>query len=172
MQIRIAVLAAVAIATVCAGRQGAAQEPETPLPAYQSCRVERVVDGDTLYCADGPKVRLLGVDAPERGQRPFGADASAALRRLVPQGTTVRLETDVRTTDRYGRTLAWVWRGDRLVNEEMTAAGWVVLYTVPPNVRFSDRIAAAQRRARERRAGLWASSGFDCLPRDYRRRLC
>jgi micrococcal nuclease len=172
MKPRFVVLTVATIGTACAGRQGAAQERVAPVSAHQPCHVERVVDGDTFYCADGPKVRLLGVDAPERGQRPFGADASAALRRLLPTGAVVRLETDARITDRYGRTLAWVWRGDQMVNEELAAAGWVVLYTVPPNVRFTNRIAAAQRRARAQHAGLWASSGFDCLPRDHRRRRC
>jgi micrococcal nuclease len=46
-----------------------------------------------------------------------------------------------------------------MVNERILEAGWALLLTVPPNVRHADRLREAQRRARERGAGLWASAG-------------
>ena len=36
-------------------------------PSHEYVVVERVVDGDTLVLDDGRKVRLLQIDAPERG---------------------------------------------------------------------------------------------------------
>jgi micrococcal nuclease len=141
-------------------------------PPAPDCVVARVVDGDTLYCRDGRKVRLLGMDSPERGQGPAWRQAQSALARLAPVGHTVRLEGDVAPTDRYGRALAWVWAGATLVNEAMVRDGWAVRYTVPPDVKYADRIERAQSEARARRAGLWSGRGFECLPRDYRRRVC
>ena len=100
------------------------------------CIVRLVVDGDTFRCGDGRKVRLIGIDSPERGQRPFGSRAQQALLRMLPPGSGVRLEQDVTLTDRYGRLLAYAWVGSTLVNETMVRGGWAVLYTVPPNVKY------------------------------------
>jgi len=137
-----------------------------------SCVVERVGDGDTFTCRDGRKVRLLGIDTPELGQGEPGREAHEALRRLLPPGTAVRLESDVAARDRYGRVLAYVWTGSRMVNETLVRQGWAVLYTLPPNVKYADRLERAQREARAARAGLWASGGFACSPRAWRRREC
>ena len=67
----------------------------------------RVVDGDTLHFPSGEKVRLWGIDAPERTQRcgaiACGLQAAIELRSLV-SGHTVRCSR--RGTDIYGRTLA------------------------------------------------------------------
>jgi len=136
------------------------------------CAVERVVDGDTFYCRSGSKVRLIGIDTPERGQGDAGLRARQALSLLLPLGRKIRLETDVRPTDRYRRLLAYVWAGDTLVNEEMVRRGWAVLLTIPPNVKYAERLQRAQKEARADGAGLWAGGGFDCPPQAYRRREC
>lgn len=136
------------------------------------CVVRRISDGDSLRCQAGQRVRLIGIDSPEREQHPFGAQAQEALLRLIPPGTPVRLERDVAPTDQYGRVLAYVWAGSILVNEALVQQGWAVLYTVSPNVKYADRLARAQKEARARGAGLWAGRGFTCLPSDFRRGKC
>ena len=143
-----------------------------PVPSADDCRVARVSDGDTFYCRDGRKVRLIGIDTPELAQGAAGDAARGALRRLLPEGASVRLELDAAPRDRYRRTLAYVWRGERLVNEAMVREGWAVLFTVPPNVRYARRLERAQHEARARRAGLWARGGFDCSPSAFRRGSC
>jgi len=114
-------------------------------------------------------VRLIGIDSPEFQQQPIGAEARAALLRLLPLGSTVRLESDVAPYDQYGRALAYAWAGTTLVNESMVHDGWAVLYTVPPNLKYVDRLRRAQEEARARGTGLWSQHGFDCLPSDFRR---
>ena len=52
----------------------------------------------------------------------------------------MRLERDVAPRDRYGRELAHVWSGPRLVNEALVLEGWAMLYTVPPNVKYAERL--------------------------------
>ena len=61
-------------------------------------KVDRVVDGDTVYTKDGTKIRLHGIDTPERDQ-PYGKQATRALDGLIETKVYV-LEKD---TDRYGR---------------------------------------------------------------------
>lgn len=149
----------------CASSRRLAQ-PDT------SCIVGHIVDGDTFRCGDGRKVRLIGIDSPERRQSPFGDTARDALLAMLRPGAAVRLEHDVTAADRYGRLLAYAWTGATLVNEAMLRDGWAVLYTVPPNVKYVGRLDRAQKEARARGAGLWAQDGFACLPRDYRRGGC
>ncbi len=136
------------------------------------CRVERVADGDTFYCRDGRRVRLIGIDAPELAQGHGGRLALDALRKLLPRGAMVRLELDAAGRDRYGRILAHVWADSLLVNEAMVRRGWAVLYTVPPNVKYVRRLQRAQAEARTAGAGLWERNGFDCAPADFRRGRC
>ena len=136
------------------------------------CVVAQVVDGDTFYCTDGLKVRLIGIDAPELAQGRAARESAAALRRLLPHGRRVRLEADVGPRDRYGRALAYVWTGDSLVNEALVRQGWAFLLTVPPNVKYVKRLEQAQSAARATRAGLWREPGLACSPREWRARRC
>ncbi len=138
-------------------------------------RVARVHDGDTVSVLIGKrreKVRLIGIDAPELGQRPWGARAKKRLREMLSvAGRTVRMEFDVDRRDKYGRLLAYLWTGDRrLINLEMVRDGYAVLFTFPPNIRHVDELRKAQRFARDRRLGIWGPDGLKEMPVDYRRR--
>lgn len=166
----IGLLVRLTLAAAILGSCGAGRPPAPPAAA--ECLVGRIVDGDTFACRDGRKVRLIGVDSPERGQGAAADLARRALARMLPLGRPVRLEGDVAPTDRYGRVLAWVWAGGTLVNEAMVRQGWAVRYTLPPNVKYADRIGRAQNAARAAREGLWSTGGFECPPRAYRRREC
>lgn len=143
--------------------------PADPL----ACTVAAVVDGDTIDCADGRRIRLLLIDTPEMSQRPFGREAREALAAMLPIGAPARLELDVAATDRWGRTLAYVYEsGGRMMNEEMARLGYALQETYPPNVRYVERIDAAVEEARAARRGLWSGSAFECTPRDYRAGDC
>jgi len=124
--------------------------------------VVRVVDGDTIdvQLADRvEKVRYIGVNTPEihhpiKGEEPGGREAAVVNRRRVA-GRHVRPELDVRTRDRYGRLLAYVWLGDTMVNAELVRRGYAQVMTVPPNVRYQDLFLKLQREARDAGRGLW-----------------
>ena len=141
---------------------GAVPASGQPRAALQGV-VVRVVDGDTIHVRVGDrveKVRYIGVNTPEihhprRGEEPGGRRAHAANRRLV-DGRRVRLELDVQSRDRYGRLLAYVWAGDRMVNAELVRLGYAQVMTVPPNVRHQALFLKLQRNAREAGRGLWA----------------
>lgn len=162
----------------CAGPNASAADSAAPPSARAAsgslvCVVSRVVDGDTVHCLGGRKVRLLLIDAPERNQGSFGAIATAVLERHAPVGTRLSLELDVQHTDRYGRTLAYARTPDgRMLNEELVRAGVAVVSVYPPNVRHVERLRAIADSARLQRRGLWSGSAFDCLPADHRARRC
>ena len=79
-----------------------------------------VVDGDTFQLKSGKRIRLLGVDAPEH-DRCGGKEAKETLKALIA-GKQVKLTEE--TPEAYGRTLALVWVGKILVNEEILRQGW------------------------------------------------
>lgn len=74
---------------------------------YQSLERTRVIavpDGDSLQLSDGRRVRLLGIDAPERGR----CMAGEAREKLVDLALGKRVQLKNLVTDDYGRTLATV----------------------------------------------------------------
>jgi micrococcal nuclease len=169
--------AAVLALAAAAGAAAQAREtpdsgPSRPNDTLPTCVVTQVVDGDTLQCRGAGRIRLLGIDTPELSQRPFGRQAADALRDLAPPGTKLAVERDVQPRDRYGRTLAYLWSNDGMVNWALVRGGWAVTLTYPPNVRYVKWLTRAQRLAQADRAGLWARDGFSCLPRDRRRGRC
>ena len=146
--------------------------PKKPVRATSPCRVTKVTDGDSIVCAESGRVRLLGIDAPELSQKPFGNQSRGALAAMIPVGRTVQLEQDVQARDRNGRLLAYVWRDGRLVNWEMVRGGWVVTLTYAPNVQYVDQLREAVQQAEKEELGLWAIDGFECLPSDRRHNAC
>lgn len=71
--------------------------------------VSHVTDGDTFELHNGVGVRLIGINAPDRGEKLF-TEATQFLTSEI-QGNTVYLEYDRYQDDKYGRVLAWIWRG-------------------------------------------------------------
>lgn len=123
--------------------------------------VQRVVDGDTLVLVGGERVRLKGMNTPETVKpdhpvEPWGPEASDFTREFV-SGGRVRLEIDREGRDDNGRVLAFVWVGNRMLNEELVRAGLAratARFPLPPEMRR--RLAAAQDEARKARRGIWS----------------
>jgi micrococcal nuclease len=137
-------------------------EPTAVQPAQTFPVVTRVIDGDTLVVEGVGTVRLIGVDTPETvdPRRPvqyFGREASDFTKQLAT-GKPVRLEFDRDRTDRYGRTLAYVYLQpeDLLLNAEIIRQGYGFAYTVFP-FQMMDLFRALEREARASGRGLWAT---------------
>ena len=137
--------------------------PQAPLPAAALRTVVRVVDGDTVVLDGNEKVRLTGINTPESvdPRRPvqwFGKEASEHAKAVL-EGKRVRLESDVETKDRYGRTLAYLFLEDgTFVNLRLVEEGFAFAYRYPPNVKHAEEFSAAERRAREGKRGLWSDA--------------
>jgi micrococcal nuclease len=144
-----------------AGGHASAGHPGTP----GTVTVERVVDGDTVVVHTGSrqeKVRLVGIDTPEtvdprKAVQCFGKEASDRTKALLPKGTVVRLERDVEARDVYGRLLAYVYRASdgMFVNLDLAEEGYARPLTIPPNVAYAERFAAAATEAARNGRGLW-----------------
>jgi endonuclease YncB( thermonuclease family) len=134
--------------------------------------VTRVSDGDTLWVKADPapgtgeadakpfKLRLQGIDAPERCQ-PWGPEARAALEsRLLRQ--RVRIVT--RAKDDYARTLGNIYIGTLDISAWMVSQGhaWSYRYR-----RSQGPYAAEEQQARAARRGLFSLEG-PMQPRVFR----
>ena len=149
-------LAAVTVALAFAGCS-----TDADAPAADETEVGRVIDGDTIETTEGDRVRLVQIDAPEVGEGECHADDSTqALTDLVPQGTAIRLEQDpsLDDTDRFGRLLRYVHRGDLNVNLELVRSGAAsVWFYQGDRGRYADDLLAAARDAEEAERGLWGA---------------
>ncbi len=125
--------------------------------------VKYVIDGDTFDLDNGQRVRMLGIDAPEAGfggksPEPFSGEATDWLRDRIT-GREILLRIDHPKTDRYGRTLAWVFEPDgTLVNQQMLLTGHAKLlayFGLPADLEPALRQAESE--ARVRKLGVWAA---------------
>jgi endonuclease YncB( thermonuclease family) len=114
-------------------------------------KVVGITDGDTitiLVDRQPIQVRLAEIDTPERGQ-PWANRAKQALSDKV-FGQVVELQ--VVDTDRYGRTVAKVYRGGRDINREMVREGHAWLFR---KYLRDPSLLEDERKAREAGAGVW-----------------
>lgn len=140
-----------------------------PFSGYASDLQGRVVgisDGDTikvLVWGNQLKIRLSGIDCPEKGQ-PFGRKGTDFTRRLAA-GKDVKLK--IVTRDRYGRLVAEVILPDgRVLNHELVKAGYAWWYR---KYAAGDRVLASlEAEARLKKRGLWSESE-PVPPWDWRR---
>jgi micrococcal nuclease len=120
-------------------------------------KVVKVLDGDTvdvLVDRTPRRVRLAGIDAPEKAQ-PFGSRAKQQLAALVG-GQVVEVQAD--KTDRYGRTVGKVLVEGRDANLAMIEAGlawWYRKYASEQPAADRASYEAAEDQARADRRGLW-----------------
>lgn len=135
-------------------------------------RVTFVVDGDTVEIQTEERVRLIGIDSPERGD-PYYTEARNKLSELV-LNKQVRMEKDVSEKDRYGRLLRYLYVGNLFVNLEMVKQGYASAYTYPPDVKYSQQFLVAEQEARNKKVGLWVpaqpqpiQSGQGVLPTGF-----
>jgi endonuclease YncB( thermonuclease family) len=127
----------------------------------------RVIDGDTIEIA-GERVRLHGIDAPEKAQtcetkkgKPWecGTAATRALLALVAR-QSLTCKGDSR--DKYGRLIAICYVGRADINEQMVLQGWALAYR-----KYGKDYVRAEYAAKDLSEGIW--KGEFVPPWDWRR---
>lgn len=144
-------LAGAAFAVISLGAQGAELTGE----------VVAVSDGDTITVLDADrrqhKVRLQGIDAPEKGQDHWRVSKQHLADRVFAQQVTV----EYRKKDRYGRLVGFVSRNGLDINREQLAVGAAWFYRkyapeLPQEMRTD--YADAESAARIGKRGLWRNA--------------
>jgi endonuclease YncB( thermonuclease family) len=149
----------------------AAGGPDCPVPGNgEQVRVVHIFDGDTLGLADGRRLRLIGINAPETGRKgqppqPLAAQATALLQSLLErQDHTLRLQFDTSQRDHYGRLLAhaFLMNGDNLA-ALLLGQGLATALAVPPDTRAAGCYQDIENRARAACLGVWALPEYQSI---------
>lgn len=144
---------------------------QTAAPQGTTAQVEQVISGDSLEISlpggqpgRVQRVRLMGIDAPELQQDPWGLRSKERLEQMLV-GRSVLLESEGSETDRFDRRLAYVWQGKTLLNEQLVLEGHALAMprsvypdasgTYKPKTRYDQRLANAQTKARILGLGIW-----------------
>lgn len=141
--------------------------------ATSSGQVSWIYDGDTLKVDGVGKVRLIGIDSPERNASPRDgyylkhyhiqperlrdiSEQALAFNIQSIKGRLVRLEFDLVQQDKFGRTLAYVYLTDgTLLNRLLIEKGLAFCYR-RFNFRMKQDFLDAEKQARQKNLGLWA----------------
>lgn len=154
------------------------------MPQGVQVKVEQVLSGQTLEVTSlekstktisSPshsflKVRLVGVDAPDLQQQPWGQAAKQRLEAMIG-GKTVWLESDVQDKDAFGRHLAYIWLDGVLLNKQLVKEGYLLWVPRSPNHKYDTTLEKAQAWARLMGQGIWnPEQALRLTPAEFRNR--
>jgi micrococcal nuclease len=123
--------------------------PELPDGAKRL--VTKVIDGDTFLIEGGYSVRILGIDADERGYLCYEA-AKEKLEELI-LNKEVKLEKSKEDFDQYCRYLRYVFLDDKNISLELVKEGLVVSRFSPEDKKYREEITKAEKKVREDKIG-------------------
>ena len=124
-----------------------------------SAKVTRVISGQTIEVlltdtSEVAKVRIIGIDAPDLRQDPWGEAAKDRLIKLVmAMPIELELETDLKR-DRFGRLPAHVWQNKTLIGQQLVESG-CVLANDRYEHSYSKLMQESQEYARALGYGIW-----------------
>lgn len=160
MSIAVALTALTCIASTSAGGAGAFTYRGT---------VTHIVDGDTLDVRlDSGKlerIRLIGIDTPERGAC-YSANAAARARQLaMSKQVVLRGDPTQDTRDRYGRLLAYVWiPGGKDLGYQLVAGGFAKVYVYRDAFQRLSAYRGAEAAAKSATGGQWKACAATAVP--------
>lgn len=113
--------------------------------------VTKVIDGDTVVVEGGYHIRLLGMDADEKGY-PCYEPAKTRLESLV-SGKQVKLEKDKTDLDQYGRCLRYIFVNNANVDIQLVKEGLAIARFYQSDVKYKTEITEAEKYAQKYHLG-------------------
>ena len=133
---------------------------ETIPVTFDSC-----IDGDTahfLYNNKNLKVRFLAINAPEieHEDKPaafMGDEAKEFVCEMLSQAERISLEYDNNSDreDKYGRTLAWIWLDDKLLQELLLEKGLAKVDYIYDEYLYIPYLCQVEKKAQKEQLGIW-----------------
>jgi len=121
----------------------------------------KIIDGDTIVVEGGYNVRILGIDADERGY-PCYDEAKSRLEELI-LNKEVKLEKDITDVDQYKRCLRYVFlpasaeasagKDDKNIGLELVKEGLAIARFYEPDLKYKEEISLAEKTAIENKIG-------------------
>jgi micrococcal nuclease len=145
---------------------------QAPPSKYPAVQISRVLSGQSIEWIDKsqqPPViqqgRLVGIDAPDLGQEPWGKLAKQRLEELVSQSSKdgVSIELEGTEPDKFGRKFVYLWKDGQLLNEQLLKDGYVLANMRSPSslnnpisgTKYRDRFLRGSQYARIMGSGIW-----------------
>jgi micrococcal nuclease len=138
---------------------------------YPTIQISRVSSGQAVEWLDKSqqptviqKGRLMGIDAPDLAQEPWGKQAKQRLEELIgfPGQGSASVEFATTEADKYGRKFVYLWKDGRLLNEQLLKDGWVLpsirtanSATTTTGAKYYARFIRASQYARLSGEGIW-----------------
>jgi len=138
--------------------------------------VEKVVDGDTVRLENGKRVRLLGINTPERTYDdqpadPFSLEATLLLQELV-EGQEVLLTPGREKKDKHGRLLGYLDLIDGTdVQQQLIKRGYAFVVAFPPDIDRLSQYVRLENAARKQKKGVWGAAFYKPVSTDDHRSL-
>lgn len=131
-----------------------------------SVKFETCVDGDTIkVMLDDKKttVRFLAIDTPEtvhptKGEQPFGKEASNYTCDKVKNAKKLEIEYDEGSTktDKYNRTLGWVFVDDTLLQKDLVSLGYAKVAYLYGDYKYTEDLKKEESIAKSKKLGVWS----------------
>lgn len=124
----------------------------------------KCIDGDTAKFSINDKittVRFLAIDSPETVKpntpvQPYGKKASDYTCNVITNAREIRLEYESSNKlDKYGRTLAWVFADDKLIQKNLVEQGYAKVAYIYGNYKYTNIIKQAELQAKKEHKGIW-----------------
>lgn len=155
------------------------QNSNSILKKLEKVKLIKIIDGDTikvksLSTLQEFKIRLIGIDTPETKENKkllrditknnqtkdeiirMGITSKEFTKNLLLNSKYLYLEYDIQIYDKYNRRLAYVYlENGQMLNYILVREGYAKVYTIPPNVKYQDKLLEAQRIAIKEKKGLW-----------------
>jgi micrococcal nuclease len=161
----------------------AACQASAPPPGYPTFQIGRVLSGQSAELVDRSQLppviqscRLVGIDAPDLAQEPWGRAAKQRLESYLgmPIQGSVSVEFEGVEADKFGRKFVYLWKDGRLLNEELVKEGYVLasMNSLSPmgGHKYRDRIDRASQYARLMGKGIWnPDAPMRMDPREFRK---
>lgn len=118
--------------------------------------VIEITDGDTLKLASGEKVRLIGINAPEK--KTICSEQAAQFLREQTENKTVELEKEPPDLDQYGRKLRNVFSDGKNVNILLVRNGLATVYVYEKQLKYLQELKQAEAEAQKSNECIWKKS--------------
>ena len=126
---------------------------------FLDVKILRIIDGDTVETELGLRVRLKGINTPEKGM----AGSAEAVEFLSEEILNKSLKIKSFGQDKYGRTLGFLILDKRNINAEILKRGLATLYYYEHD-EFYEEMFSAEEFARMNELEIWKKSdNYECL---------
>ncbi|MCE2928833.1 MAG: thermonuclease family protein, partial [Candidatus Caenarcaniphilales bacterium] len=125
-------------------------------------KLQKAVHNNKLSCAK-VEIRLVGIDAPEYSQAPWGQKAKEFFASQLKREQEFELELANPSIDKYGRLLAFVFKKENkkktLINNELLRNGFAEIYTLGSYHPYLSKFKASEKYSKSKHLNIWQERG-------------